>query len=220
MLPCETVPASHKPPQHCYLLENSVCAQQPVEVWYDVFHFFWSLRPLVCEDIQADVEDGQLQFFYILAFVLQGDTFTYSAKKYLILQHFLFNTSGGIGSYLHFFHQTLRLHLLVERWDFKTQHVKKKWLLKMQRAVLLTLITECGTILSPSFLDSHWCCLCINATKDISHLCLAYNENKTSRRSQIKKHSSRTKAKSYCRSKSPHNIPAIPEIKRSARKIC
>lgn len=28
----------------------------------------------MCEDIQADVEDGQLQFFYILAFVLQGDT--------------------------------------------------------------------------------------------------------------------------------------------------
>lgn len=27
----------------------------------------------MCEDIQADVEDGQLQFFYILAFVLQGD---------------------------------------------------------------------------------------------------------------------------------------------------
>lgn len=29
----------------------------------------------MCEDIQADVEDGQLQFFYILAFVLQGDSF-------------------------------------------------------------------------------------------------------------------------------------------------
>ncbi|XP_054915216.1 serine/threonine-protein kinase 11-interacting protein isoform X2 [Poeciliopsis prolifica] len=29
-------------------------------------HHLW---PLVCEDIQADVEDGQLQFFYILAFV-------------------------------------------------------------------------------------------------------------------------------------------------------
>ena len=27
----------------------------------------------MCEDIQEDVEDGQLQFFYILAFVLQGD---------------------------------------------------------------------------------------------------------------------------------------------------
>lgn len=27
----------------------------------------------MCEDIQADVEDGQLQFFYILAFVLRGD---------------------------------------------------------------------------------------------------------------------------------------------------
>lgn len=36
-------------------------------------HCFSSLRPLVCEDIQADVEDGQLQFFYLLAFVLQGD---------------------------------------------------------------------------------------------------------------------------------------------------
>ncbi|XP_062417579.1 serine/threonine-protein kinase 11-interacting protein-like [Pungitius pungitius] len=33
-------------------------------------HHLW---PLVCEDIQADVEEGQLQFFYILAFVLQGD---------------------------------------------------------------------------------------------------------------------------------------------------
>ncbi|XP_029696317.1 serine/threonine-protein kinase 11-interacting protein [Takifugu rubripes] len=31
-------------------------------------HHLW---PLVCEDIQADVEDGQLQFFYILAFILQ-----------------------------------------------------------------------------------------------------------------------------------------------------
>ncbi|XP_010783732.1 serine/threonine-protein kinase 11-interacting protein [Notothenia coriiceps] len=38
-------------------------------------HHLW---PLVCEDIQADMEDGQLQFFYILAFVLQGDI--YSAK--------------------------------------------------------------------------------------------------------------------------------------------
>ncbi|XP_026218660.1 serine/threonine-protein kinase 11-interacting protein isoform X2 [Anabas testudineus] len=33
-------------------------------------HHLWDL---VCEDIQADVEDGQLQFFYILAFVLQED---------------------------------------------------------------------------------------------------------------------------------------------------
>eukprot|EP00064_Thunnus_orientalis_P008383 superscaffoldBa00000993_g8406 len=33
-------------------------------------HHLW---PLVCEDIQADVEDGQLQFFYILAFVLRDD---------------------------------------------------------------------------------------------------------------------------------------------------
>uniref|UniRef100_A0A3P8P7H4 Serine/threonine-protein kinase 11-interacting protein n=1 Tax=Astatotilapia calliptera TaxID=8154 RepID=A0A3P8P7H4_ASTCA len=33
-------------------------------------HHLW---PLVCEDIQADVEDGQLQFFYVLAFVLQED---------------------------------------------------------------------------------------------------------------------------------------------------
>uniref|UniRef100_A0A672GBW2 Serine/threonine-protein kinase 11-interacting protein n=1 Tax=Salarias fasciatus TaxID=181472 RepID=A0A672GBW2_SALFA len=31
-------------------------------------HHLW---PLVCEDNQADVEDGQLQFFYILAFVLR-----------------------------------------------------------------------------------------------------------------------------------------------------
>ncbi|XP_047432374.1 serine/threonine-protein kinase 11-interacting protein isoform X2 [Mugil cephalus] len=36
-------------------------------------HHLW---PLVCEDIQADVEDGQLQFFYILAFVLQEDAWT------------------------------------------------------------------------------------------------------------------------------------------------
>ncbi|XP_067356951.1 serine/threonine-protein kinase 11-interacting protein isoform X2 [Channa argus] len=33
-------------------------------------HHLWHL---VCEDIQADVEDGQLQLFYILAFVLQED---------------------------------------------------------------------------------------------------------------------------------------------------
>ncbi|XP_054480058.1 serine/threonine-protein kinase 11-interacting protein isoform X3 [Anoplopoma fimbria] len=33
-------------------------------------HHLW---PLVCDDIQADVEDGQLQFFYILAFVLQEE---------------------------------------------------------------------------------------------------------------------------------------------------
>ncbi|XP_035808042.1 serine/threonine-protein kinase 11-interacting protein isoform X2 [Amphiprion ocellaris] len=33
-------------------------------------HHLW---PLVCEDIQADMEDGQLQFFYILAFILQED---------------------------------------------------------------------------------------------------------------------------------------------------
>ncbi|XP_044043779.1 serine/threonine-protein kinase 11-interacting protein isoform X2 [Siniperca chuatsi] len=36
-------------------------------------HHLWAL---VCEDIQADVEDGQLQFFYILAFVLQEDIWT------------------------------------------------------------------------------------------------------------------------------------------------
>ncbi|KAM3585336.1 uncharacterized protein V6R79_014870 [Siganus canaliculatus] len=36
-------------------------------------HHLW---PLVCDDIQADVEDGQLQFFYILAFVLQDDVWT------------------------------------------------------------------------------------------------------------------------------------------------
>lgn len=39
----------------------------------DPQHHLW---PLVCEDIQADVEDGQLQFFYILAFVLQEDIWT------------------------------------------------------------------------------------------------------------------------------------------------
>ncbi|XP_060922997.1 serine/threonine-protein kinase 11-interacting protein [Limanda limanda] len=36
-------------------------------------HHLW---PLVCEDIQEDVEDGQLQFFYILAFVLQDGVWT------------------------------------------------------------------------------------------------------------------------------------------------
>ncbi|XP_030012122.1 serine/threonine-protein kinase 11-interacting protein isoform X2 [Sphaeramia orbicularis] len=36
-------------------------------------HHLW---PLVCEDIQADMEDGQLQFFYILAFVLQEGFWT------------------------------------------------------------------------------------------------------------------------------------------------
>uniref|UniRef100_A0A3Q1EJZ4 Serine/threonine-protein kinase 11-interacting protein-like n=1 Tax=Acanthochromis polyacanthus TaxID=80966 RepID=A0A3Q1EJZ4_9TELE len=36
-------------------------------------HHLW---PLVCEDIQADMEDGQLQFFYILAFILQEDIWT------------------------------------------------------------------------------------------------------------------------------------------------
>uniref|UniRef100_UPI0037E8D0BE serine/threonine-protein kinase 11-interacting protein n=1 Tax=Semicossyphus pulcher TaxID=241346 RepID=UPI0037E8D0BE len=36
-------------------------------------HHLW---PLVCEDIQADVEDGQLQFFYVLAFILQDDIWT------------------------------------------------------------------------------------------------------------------------------------------------
>ncbi|XP_034061378.1 serine/threonine-protein kinase 11-interacting protein isoform X1 [Gymnodraco acuticeps] len=39
----------------------------------DPQHHLW---PLVCEDIQADMEDGQLQFFYILAFVLQEDIWT------------------------------------------------------------------------------------------------------------------------------------------------
>lgn len=34
----------------------------------------------MCEDIQADVEEGQLQFFYILAFVLQGDKSADAAK--------------------------------------------------------------------------------------------------------------------------------------------
>ncbi|KAI3366106.1 hypothetical protein L3Q82_009934, partial [Scortum barcoo] len=36
-------------------------------------HHLW---PLVCEDIQADVEEGQLQFFYILAFVLREEVWT------------------------------------------------------------------------------------------------------------------------------------------------
>lgn len=36
-------------------------------------HHLW---PLVCEDIQDDVEEGQLQFFYILAFVLQEEFWT------------------------------------------------------------------------------------------------------------------------------------------------
>lgn len=52
----------------------NVCVTKP-------FISFWSARPLVCEDIQADVEDGQLQFFYILAFILQGNMTTNSAKK-------------------------------------------------------------------------------------------------------------------------------------------
>ncbi|XP_008299492.1 serine/threonine-protein kinase 11-interacting protein [Stegastes partitus] len=36
-------------------------------------HHLW---PLVCEDIQADMQDGQPQFFYILAFVLREDIWT------------------------------------------------------------------------------------------------------------------------------------------------
>ncbi|XP_072303487.1 serine/threonine-protein kinase 11-interacting protein [Eucyclogobius newberryi] len=36
-------------------------------------HHLW---PLVCEDIQDDMEEGQLQFFYILAFVLQEEFWT------------------------------------------------------------------------------------------------------------------------------------------------
>uniref|UniRef100_UPI003AB0FC4F serine/threonine-protein kinase 11-interacting protein n=1 Tax=Centroberyx gerrardi TaxID=166262 RepID=UPI003AB0FC4F len=36
-------------------------------------HHLW---PLVCEDMQTDVEDGQLQFFYVLAFLLQEDSWT------------------------------------------------------------------------------------------------------------------------------------------------
>lgn len=35
-----------------------------------VQHHLWSL---VCEDMQTDVEDGQLQFFYLLAYLHQGD---------------------------------------------------------------------------------------------------------------------------------------------------
>lgn len=42
-----------------------------------------SVRPLVCEDIQADMEDGQLQFFYILAFVLQGDASSHSSVMHI-----------------------------------------------------------------------------------------------------------------------------------------
>uniref|UniRef100_A0A3Q1K221 Serine/threonine-protein kinase 11-interacting protein n=1 Tax=Anabas testudineus TaxID=64144 RepID=A0A3Q1K221_ANATE len=45
-------------------------------------HHLWDL---VCEDIQADVEDGQLQFFYILAFVLQGDMSAFSLTSSLML---------------------------------------------------------------------------------------------------------------------------------------
>lgn len=45
------------------------------EYLWGLLLLFWSVRPLVCEDIQADVEDGQLQFFYVLAFVLRGDFF-------------------------------------------------------------------------------------------------------------------------------------------------
>lgn len=40
------------------------------------------LRPLVCADIQADVEDGQLQYFYLLAFVLQGNI---AAQTFLLI---------------------------------------------------------------------------------------------------------------------------------------
>lgn len=36
----------------------------------------------MCTDIQADVEDGQLQYFYVLAFVLQGDE---EAQTFLLL---------------------------------------------------------------------------------------------------------------------------------------
>ncbi|KAK6325470.1 hypothetical protein J4Q44_G00048120 [Coregonus suidteri] len=36
-------------------------------------HHLW---PLVCEDMQTDVEDGQLQFFYLLAFLHQEDSVT------------------------------------------------------------------------------------------------------------------------------------------------
>lgn len=77
-------PQGSKPP--CYfiqigvyaivsLTEGDFCLCLYVMLTLD---FVWSVRPLVCEDIQADVEDGQLQFFYVLAFVLQGDTSTCS----------------------------------------------------------------------------------------------------------------------------------------------
>uniref|UniRef100_A0A4W5LIL1 Serine/threonine-protein kinase 11-interacting protein n=1 Tax=Hucho hucho TaxID=62062 RepID=A0A4W5LIL1_9TELE len=36
-------------------------------------HHLW---PLVCEDMQTDVEDGQLQFFYLLSFLHQEDSVT------------------------------------------------------------------------------------------------------------------------------------------------
>lgn len=70
---CRTalVPTSFWRSSTCQLL---ILEQESVgRVWIFMMHFFWSVRPLVCEDIQADVEDGQLQFFYILAFVRRGD---------------------------------------------------------------------------------------------------------------------------------------------------
>ncbi|XP_037552255.1 serine/threonine-protein kinase 11-interacting protein [Nematolebias whitei] len=52
---------SHKPDSKLQSISTTRLSPQ---------HHLW---PLVCEDIQADVEDGQLQFFYLLAFVLQED---------------------------------------------------------------------------------------------------------------------------------------------------
>lgn len=71
----------------------------------------------MCEDIQADVEDGQLQFFYMLAFVLQGDKTESTSPNVQILpchQHktVLLSELGHV----------CVCFLLGKRLDFKTQH--------------------------------------------------------------------------------------------------
>lgn len=83
------------------LLRNTRDAAAPVSHELTVYMYFCVVlsllcfvsdgvfRPLVCEDIQADVEDGQLQFFYILAFVLQGDK---SLAKLLLLIVYSFDS--------------------------------------------------------------------------------------------------------------------------------
>lgn len=85
--------------------------------------FFRSIRPLVCEDIQADVEDGQLQFFYILAFVLQGDTCTHSVTL-LWNFHNIYQCKNLLS---HAFFQNTVLFttflLFHERSDVKSDHV-------------------------------------------------------------------------------------------------